>query len=111
ILDTGPSAYFSTTTRVWELALGGLIAAWSPQFPRWLNVVIGSAGISAIALSGLFINPGLRFPGYVALVPTLGAAFVIVSGPENLPTSALGIRPLRFIGDISYSIYLWHWPI
>ena len=71
-------------------------------------------GACLLALGGVFINAGTPFPGYAALLPTVGAGLLILGGIAQrapLPNRMLGICPLRFIGRISYSIYLWHWPL
>jgi peptidoglycan/LPS O-acetylase OafA/YrhL len=109
-------AYFSTATRIWELALGGVIIFVERQFShvnsRWL-IVLGWAGIAAILIASISLSNHTLFPGYAALLPTSGAALVIWAGRNNqlLVSRVLGTSPLRYIGDISYSMYLWHWPI
>ncbi|MET7749380.1 acyltransferase family protein [Micromonospora sp. NPDC005367] len=110
-------SYFHSTTRMWELALGGGLAILShhlTRLPRPLAVGLGWGGVGAIIVAGLAITPDLAFPGYVALLPTLGAAAVIAAGPaagRAGPTALLGLAPIRLIGALSYSLYLWHWPL
>ncbi|HET6659279.1 MAG TPA: acyltransferase family protein, partial [Rubrobacter sp.] len=115
------AAYFSTLTRGWELALGGLLAlvpasrlGWQP---RWMAFALGWLGMGAIAFATLRFNDGTLFPGYAALVPTLGTAAIIAAGfgIESTMTFAVPVRwltlgPVRHVGRISYSWYLWHWP-
>lgn len=113
-VDPAP-AYFLTTTRIWELGIGGLLALLAAEVrpdgakSRW----IAWAGVAGIAVSAWFYTTGLPFPGYEALLPTLAAAALIFARPA--PTSLLGrvlaTRPFQYLGDISYSLYLWHWPI
>ncbi|WP_157210445.1 acyltransferase family protein [Turneriella parva] len=108
------SPYFKTTTRAWELALGALLALISHRqiLPRWLRSIFGWLGLGAIAISVLAINEAMRFPGYAALLPTLGTVLLITC--HNAPYSPhrlLALRPLQWVGDLSYSIYLWHWPL
>lgn len=109
-------AYFATTTRLWELALGGgiaILALSDKRFRRSIAVIVGWAGLLAIIVGSVLVST-VNFPGLTALVPTLGAAAVIVAGlsagPEG-PIRLLGTRPMQFIGSLSYSLYLVHWPI
>ncbi|QKE83546.1 acyltransferase family protein [Arthrobacter sp. NEB 688] len=109
-------AYFVTWTRVWELALGGLVAVgvrrW-PRMPRVLALGLGWAGLAVVLLSAALITAETPFPGVAALAPTLGTAAVLVAGPAagaRGPVLLLSPRPVQLVGDISYSLYLWHWP-
>jgi peptidoglycan/LPS O-acetylase OafA/YrhL len=115
------AAYFSTLTRGWELALGGLLALVPAsrlgRQPRWVAFALGWAGLGAIAFATFRFNDGTLFPGYAALVPTLGTAAIIAAGVgiESTMTFAVPVRwltlgPVRHVGRISYSWYLWHWP-
>ena len=112
------SAYYSPFTRAYELGIGAFIAlAWNSRNalgPR-ASAATGGLGAGLILASMLVIKPTSGFPGWLALLPTVGTALVIVSGMNggaNSPTSRLlSIRPMRFVGKISYSVYLWHWPI
>jgi peptidoglycan/LPS O-acetylase OafA/YrhL len=111
------AAYFSTFTRAWELALGALLAVATttgtnitPRASRFASI----AGIGLLALSCLVIDSNSAFPGWIALLPTLGAALLIFAGLTRspaIPNRILALMPFRFIGRISYSLYLWHWPI
>lgn len=109
------AAYFATTTRVWELALGGMLAAIEVRLilPEWYRLVLSWVGIAAILVSALVLPSSLAFPGWIALLPTLGTVLVIAarnSGDWSL-APILTWGPVRFLGDISYSLYLWHWPV
>jgi peptidoglycan/LPS O-acetylase OafA/YrhL len=112
-------AYFSTFTRAWELALGAVLAIGTSRFgevPDRARAVLGWAGLACIVTAGVAFSSATPFPGYAALLPTVGAALVIAAGraTESTALSAgrmLGIAPLRFIGDRSYAFYLWHWPV
>jgi peptidoglycan/LPS O-acetylase OafA/YrhL len=109
-----PSDYFVSTTRAWELALGCILAVASRRIrlSGWLKSLMSSTGLAAIIFASFFLKAGAGFPGWVALAPTLGAVFVLAAGGAKWSASpVLASRPLKFIGDISYSIYLWHWPI
>ena len=110
------AAYFSTLTRGWELALGGLLALVPASrfvlLPRRAAGVMAVAGLAAIAFATLRFDDDTLFPGYAALVPTLGTAAIIAAGLGSaaLPSRLLALGPVRHVGRISYSWYLWHWP-
>lgn len=109
-------AYFSTLTRGWELALGGVLALVlaSPRtLPRWAAALLSACGFAAIGLSAVSFNDDTSFPGALALLPTLGAGAIIVAGSTTttaLPQRLLSLPPLRHVGRISYVWYMWHWP-
>ncbi|WP_433124112.1 acyltransferase family protein [Micromonospora sp. CA-240977] len=117
VSPTDPSAYYVTTTRMWELALGGAVAVtavWWGRSPRLVAVPLAWAGLIAVGASAALITTEAGFPGYVALGPTLGTATVIAFGPaagRAGPAVLLGRQPWRYVGGISYSLYLWHWPV
>jgi peptidoglycan/LPS O-acetylase OafA/YrhL len=112
-LTGAPTAYFSTFTRVWQLASGGLLAVLGVRAGREaLPCLI--AGLVAIFAAGLVLADSTSYPGYAALLPTGGAVLALHGGPSHassLLTRWLALRPVQLIGDISYSLYLWHWPI
>jgi peptidoglycan/LPS O-acetylase OafA/YrhL len=106
--------FFVTHTRMWELALGGLLALTRDrlQVPQPLRFGMFAAGVSAIAAAGLFFTAHTPYPGYAALLPTLGALLVIWAGDVQLGYfRGLNAGWLRWVGDRSYSIYLVHWPL
>lgn len=108
------SAYFVTHTRIWELSLGGLFALGVPVIGEEMRRFFGFVGIAAILAAAFFFSTKTSFPGYAALLPTFGTVFVILSGQSRSPLSVftlLKTRPFQFLGDISYSLYLWHWPL
>lgn len=110
-------AYFVTPTRMWELALGGLVAvlpaAAVGRMPVWVRSGLCWAGIAAILVTGFTYTGSMPFPGYTALLPTVGTALVLCCHPTDstLLGKLLGLRPVQYIGDISYSLYLVHWPL
>jgi peptidoglycan/LPS O-acetylase OafA/YrhL len=115
--DSPATAYFVSTTRIWELGIGALLALAATQverLPSVLRAVGGWAGLGLIAYAVLRFDDSTTWPGAHALVPTVGAALMIASGLRPTPGSPqrlLSIAPMVWIGGLSYSIYLWHWPI
>ena len=110
-----PAAYFITTTRAWELAAGGMIALVLPRIlvPQRIRTPLSILGLAAIGAGAAFIDGDTPFPGAAALVPVLGAAAVIAAGTAEgrfSPARVYAWHPVQRIGDISYSLYLWHYP-
>jgi hypothetical protein len=110
-------AYFITQTRVWELAVGGLIAtlpsAAGLGMPSRQADALAWLGMAMILLAGGVFNGTTPFPGSVALLPVVGTGLVIFAASQRWtsPTGVLRFRPIQHVGDTSYSIYLWHWPL
>ena len=110
-------AYFSTFARAWELVAGASLAALLPslqRLPSSLRAALSWAGVVGIAIAALTFDATTPFPGKAALLPVLSACAVIAGGvgaPRLGAWNLLGVKPLRFLGDISYSLYLWHWPV
>lgn len=110
-------AFFSLPTRAWELALGGLVAltagAWR-RLPPVLAALVGWAGLSMIVVACVRFSSATPFPGSAALLPVAGTAMVIAAGcaTPNLGAGRLLAKPVcTAIGRVSYSWYLWHWPV
>jgi peptidoglycan/LPS O-acetylase OafA/YrhL len=107
-------AYFSTLTRAWELGAGALLAVCAPAFgriPAKLRPVLGWAGVAGIFWSLLTISNAMPFPGPGAAMPVLATAIVIAAGTGGeLQIWPLTNRMSGYLGDISYSMYLWHFP-
>lgn len=109
-------AYFDTRTRLWEFAFGTLLVLALPhlKFPRPVRVAAGWIGLAAMLSGGFILDVQGQFPGYVALWPLTAAALVIVAGQTGSPFGAdrfLSWKPLIRLGDMSYALYLWHWPV
>lgn len=112
-----PWAFFSLPTRAWELGMGGLVAfALSRRpviLPDWAAPAAGWAGVAGILGSVVLLNSDTAFPGYWAMLPVASTALVILAGANDSshgPSRTLSARPMLFIGAISYSLYLVHWP-
>jgi peptidoglycan/LPS O-acetylase OafA/YrhL len=108
------SSYFFTHVRAWQFAAGALLAAVWAYVPQNRNYKLASliSGLGLIAFSALLLDGSMAYPGFWALLPTLGAVLALSSNLEGGPISKLlSWRPIQFIGDVSYSIYLWHWPL
>lgn len=112
-----PVAFFSLPTRAWQLALGGLVALTAVQWRRLSSrsaARVGWTGLAMILLACTLLSGGTPYPGTAALLPTLGAVLVLGAGcaaPSLGAGRALGIPLMGAIGRVSYSWYLWHWPV
>ncbi|PPF53913.1 acyltransferase [Clavibacter michiganensis] len=116
-----PIAFFLLPTRAWELGVGALIAV-APAVagpggrgvavPDAARVVLGWLGLGAILAAMLLLGESTPFPGTAAAFPVLGTALVLAAGSEvrGGVGAVLGVRPLQFLGMVSYSLYLVHWP-
>lgn len=116
------AAYFMLYSRFWELVLGSLVAILQLRgtlrrvsLPGWAAECLGWGAVAVVVACGLRYTPNTPFPGLTALPVCLGTAILVVLPlVARRPPSVsvlLGLRPLAFIGVISYSVYLWHWPI
>ena len=111
------AAYFSPLTHAWELALGALVAVVTgalASMPRRFAAASTWIGLAAIAVSGIVFTDATRYPGWVVALPVVGTAAVIAGGaaiPRLGAESILGRRPMQWLGKLSYSFYLWHWPL
>jgi peptidoglycan/LPS O-acetylase OafA/YrhL len=118
--------YFATTAHAWEFAAGGLLAiaglrkyALVDRFTQWRGALASRAvlswlGFISIVASALIFDGESKFPGWIALLPVVGTLAVIVAGdPRALfgPGFIVRNRFVQFVGDVSYSAYLWHWPL
>lgn len=121
------AAYFFTYARAWEFLAGALVAlavasgAATPLRPsaraRSIIALAGAAGLAMILAAALVYDDASPFPGWIAIVPVVGTATLLLVGggvPGATGTAVgrlLSWRPATFVGDISYSVYLWHWPL
>ena len=123
--------FFLPPTRFWELLVGVALACWEhapgggplPVLARWtarlgapwpprMPALLAGCGAVLVGVPVWLLDPASRFPGWWALLPTLGTACLIAAGPRAWPNRVLLVNPvLAFYGRISYPLYLWHWPL
>jgi peptidoglycan/LPS O-acetylase OafA/YrhL len=112
-----PWSYFGSHTRAWELALGALLALATTELsrlPRPAAALLTWLGLAAVVVAGVRYTDATPFPGYAAALPVLGAALIIGGGcaaPSMGVSALLRHRPFQIVGRLSYSWYLWHWPV
>ena len=111
------AAYFSSLTRFWELALGGVLALVLPaglRLPRAAATLLAGGGLAVLLATCLAFSAATPYPGWRALLPVLATAAIIVAGTATVacaPISLLTRTPMQFLGKVSYAWYLWHWPV
>ena len=109
------ATYYFTPTRMWELIVGSIIAlgAITPLKENIERNFVGTVGLALIFYSIFFYTNKTIFPGHHAIAPVFGAGLIIYSGidGDSIINKGLRFKPLIFIGLISYSLYLWHWPL
>lgn len=113
LTDTSPArAFYLLPTRVWQLGVGGLLALVGMMGTSRRAGALAWAGLAAVAVAGVALTAEMPYPGLAALLPTAGAAALLYGGAApSGPVRLLAAAPLRFLGKISYSLYLWHWPL
>ncbi|WP_166221698.1 acyltransferase family protein [Pseudomonas atagonensis] len=109
-------AFFSLPTRAWELLCGAMLAvtpAPKQAVRPWLYQTVGVAGLAAVLVAVFTFDKSTVFPGWAALLPVLGTTALIWSGTQSACWTArlLSLRALVWVGLLSYSLYLWHWPV
>jgi peptidoglycan/LPS O-acetylase OafA/YrhL len=109
-------AYFVTTTRMWELGMGGLLALLPAPLTKRIgrHCWLGWVGLAMLAASQFVLNGLTPYPGWIALMPAGGTLALIAGGSSMArwsPWRLTSAPPMTFIGGISYSLYLWHWPL
>ena len=112
------AAFFLLPSRAWELATGAVLAIGLPRIAPRRRPVAGTlcsaAGLAAILAAVILLHDDTTLPGYVTIAPVLGAGLVILGGHlagRNPVQALLSAQPMVFIGLLSYSWYLWHWPL
>lgn len=110
------SAYFNTGARLWEFLAGGLLAVILPFISvsqRFVNIT-GFVGLVSLLLVGIIVPESMSFPGYIALLPVIAALMLIISGSGSQVSTVSKILSNKYlvaIGGVSFTVYLWHWPI
>ena len=112
-------AYFSTATRAWELAAGALLAFAGRSLPwlgRRVRGLFAAVGLAMVGAAAVTFSEHTPVPGYHLALPVAGTVLLLAAG-SGIPSGTgpvvvrlLGRQPLRWIGDVSYGFYLWHWP-
>lgn len=107
------SSYFLIHTRTWELLTGAVLGLGLVPSPisKGQRETAAALGLIGIATAVLVYTGKTPFPGSAALVPCIGTALIIWAGGQTVVGRMLSIRPMVFVGLISYSLYLWHWPL
>ena len=112
------ASFYLLTTRAWELGVGSMVALSKPLRSYPLKSAMAFVGILCVLVPFFIYDRSIPFPGLFAIPPVLGSALLILSGqntkisdPVPMVTRILSIKPLVFIGLLSYSLYLWHWPL
>lgn len=108
--------FYMLPTRAWELALGGIIAvagleAKTARLTAGLKHGISLSGLALILYGFFQLNTDMPFPGWNALWPCVGSFLIILAGQQSVVSRVLALKPIVYIGMISYCLYLWHWPI
>jgi peptidoglycan/LPS O-acetylase OafA/YrhL len=106
-----PWAFFSSPTRAWEFAIGGLGVLLGGLHSQRAGRIIGWLGLAMILLASVVLSKSTAYPGWAALLPVLGTVAVLRSGTSTPTGKLLGTPVLQFFGKLSYSWYLWHWPV
>jgi peptidoglycan/LPS O-acetylase OafA/YrhL len=116
--ENDPNAFYSIGTRAWELAIGAGLAWFTASVratpPSWTRVAAFVAGLAGIVVAAGWFTASMPWPGWAALLPTVGTALIIwagTGGSAGWVTRILDNPVARYIGDVSFSFYLWHWPL
>lgn len=115
LLHVEPSmSFFISPTRFWQFIVGGLLALNIHRFSisKMSSNLLGGIGLITLLICFISYNEETLFPGINALIPTIATLLILLAGNTSSPFSDVMANPInRFFGNISYSLYLWHWPI
>lgn len=109
----GPASnYYDTFARAWELTLGGALAIYGSRInvPERLSDAFSGIGLLALVCTGMLIADNSAYPGPLSLLPLGGAVLIIIAGGGRI-SRVMASRRARWLGDIAYPLYLWHWPL
>ena len=109
--DAMSAAFFLLPFRINEFAIGALVAFLPALKARYANEGLSLAGLAGVLVPSFLYTPETVFPGLSAMVPCVATAALIYAGPQTLLAKLFSLRPLTYVGRISYSVYLAHWPI
>jgi len=110
-------SFYMIPARAWELAIGAILALLEADAPVFVRLkskakeALGVVGLALIAIAVFGFNSATAFPGYAAIIPVAGTAFLIAAEGSLINRTVLSWRPVVGIGLVSYSWYLWHWPL
>ena len=104
--------YYDTWARAWEMTLGGALAIYGARLsiPQRFSDFFTGLGLFALVITGVLIADSTAYPGPLSLLPLGGAVLIIVGGGGRI-SLALSSKKARWLGDIAYPLYLWHWPL
>jgi peptidoglycan/LPS O-acetylase OafA/YrhL len=113
VTNSPVSTFYSPITRAWELCAGGIVATIAVYLPpsRPLHEIGAWLGAALIAVGAYMLSAASAYPGWNGLFPVAGASLLIASRSSYINNRVLAVRPLVFLGLISFPLYLWHWPI
>lgn len=105
--------YYSTWSRMWQMTLGALLALYGSyiRLPMRISILFTWVGLAMVLSTGLIFDGAVDFPGPWALYPLGGAVLIILGGGHGMLAAGLAHKSMRWLGDIAYPLYLWHWPI
>ncbi|MEO0329491.1 MAG: acyltransferase family protein [Pseudomonadota bacterium] len=112
-LDKEAQAFYSVFPRLWELGVGGLLAMSGAKLSENKGVIatVRLLGLAAVTLAVFSYHENMPFPGTSALLPVCGTLLLIIPAKENFVSATLASAPMVWLGQLSYSLYLWHWPL
>jgi peptidoglycan/LPS O-acetylase OafA/YrhL len=115
--DNPTAAFYLLPSRAWQIATGAMLALWLPSIARkrpFTGALCSVVGIIAIVAAAVMLHEDMAVPGYLAVSPVFGTALIVMGGhlaARNPVQAILSTRPMVMIGLLSYSWYLWHWPL
>lgn len=120
-IESPSAGFYLLPSRIWELAAGAMAGVFLHKRElknnlntRWFAELLSLVGLSAIIIGIVYFDPTMAFPGWVALLPVSGTVAVVIAGAlsdKNSVSRILSTKPMVWIGKLSYSWYLWHWPL